>query len=212
MKNKIYDLIKNFLVLLIIGVPQLYLVINDKPWQVNMITLISTTVILVFWNFKEFKELTLRKDGLSIKLKQAVEEAYATIDFVKDAMDPVIELQIEYMKNSILLFDMETERCIEIIEKLTNNAEAMGLNDQVNRIKGETKHVLFVLAARDLLKIYSKIFEEIPIELNDLIYNKPKEAVNKLESLVDNFENKEDIRRWNWLLKIFVENIDHNYS
>ncbi|PZL78232.1 hypothetical protein CI088_00235 [Enterococcus plantarum] len=212
MKKKIYALIKNVLVLLIIGVPQLYLVIKDKPWQVNMITLISTTVILVFWNFKEFKELTLRKDGLSIKLKQAVEEAYATIDFVRDAMDPVIEIQIEYMKNSILLFDMETERCIEIIEKLTNNAEAMGLNDQVNRIKGETKHVLFVLAARDLLKIYSKIFEEIPIELNDLIYNKPKEAVNKLESLVDNFENKEDIRRWNWLLKIFVENIDHNYS
>lgn len=206
MKKKIYTLIKNILVLLIIGVPQLYLVIKDKPWQVNMIALISTTVILVFWNFKEFKEFTLKKDGLSIKLKQAVEEAYATIDFVKNAMAPIIKLQADLIETSGTFKSISAERHIEIIEELESASIALGLNDEAIRLVKQTKNRLVIQARSEIHDLYEKIFEKDKFSFKRYLIESKVNEVEEYKKLAKEIDNISDREKWNSLVTILEKN------
>lgn len=189
MKKKIYTFVKNILVLLIIGIPQLYLVVYDKTWQINMIILFSTIVILVFWNFEKFTELTLKKDGLSIKLKEAVEEAYATIDFVKDAMAPIINLQADLIETSGTFNTISTERYIEIVEELESASIALGLNDEAIRLVNQTRNRVVIEARSEILDLYETIFKKDKFMLQGLFREGKVDELKKYKELSEKIDN-----------------------
>ncbi|MFK4568123.1 hypothetical protein [Enterococcus sp. UD-01] len=206
MKKKIYAFIKNILVLLIIGVPQLYLVINDKPWQINMIILVSTTIILVFWNFEKFAELTLKKDGLSIKLKQAVKEAYATIDFVKDAMAPIIKLQTDLIKTAGTFDTISAERHVEIIEELESATLALGLKEETVRLVNETKNRLVIQARSEIHELYEKIFGKDRFSFKQHLIESNINEIEEYKELAKEIDNISDREKWNSLVSILEKN------
>lgn len=203
MKKKIYALIKNVLVLLIIGVPQLYLVIKDKPWQVNMIILISTTVILFFWNLEKITELTLKKDGLSIRLKQAVEEAYATIDFIKETVAPIFKLQTNLIKTSGTFSVMSTKQYIEIIKELQVVATSLGLDDEADRLEFETIPRLYTSARDELYDYCSKLLNVEEYELRQRISESEESELANFKRISKEKGNEYDHERINFLISVY---------
>lgn len=81
-------------VILILFVPQVCLVVANKSWQAMLMFLICSLVVCVLFFQDRINKLKVGKGVLEIDLQEAIKEAYATIDNIKDLTDPVLNFNL----------------------------------------------------------------------------------------------------------------------
>lgn len=143
-----------WIISLIILAPQIGIVILNREWYVHLIFLFSSIATVILANPAPFKELTLSKEGLVIKLKEAIVEAYATIDMMRNAMEPVIKLQADIIKTSGTFDTMSTKEFLRAKEELTHLANELGLDNASEYFECETAPRIVTQARYELMNIF----------------------------------------------------------
>lgn len=92
-------------VILILFVPQVCLVVANKSWQAMLMFLICSLVVCVLFFQDRINKLKVGKGVLEIDLQEAIKEAYATIDNIKDLTDPVLNFNLQEMAAEDLAFE-----------------------------------------------------------------------------------------------------------
>ena len=85
---------KNFIeTILIMFIPQIILIYLGKPYQIMIVCLGCSIITCAFLQDK-VNILRLGKNGIELDMKKAINEAYATIDNIKELMDPIINYNL----------------------------------------------------------------------------------------------------------------------
>ncbi|MDT2635685.1 hypothetical protein P7D52_07970 [Enterococcus dongliensis] len=143
-----------WIISLIILAPQIAMVILNKEWYVHLIFLFSSLATVILANPAPFKELTLSKEGLAIKLKEAIVEAYATIDMMRSAMEPVIKLQADIIKISGTFDTMSTKEFLRAKEEMIHLANELGLDSAAEYFDYETAKRIVTQARYELTNFF----------------------------------------------------------
>ena len=137
MKEKANFSGKVLFIIVVIGAPQYYLIQEKLSWQYMLLGLIVSVVILFFINLNHFTEMTIKKDGVSLKLREAqeiVNQAYASMDLIKDSMEPVIEFQYDMISKGYYPMYVKYEDVQETINKLESVAKNLNMYDSTRSI------------------------------------------------------------------------------
>lgn len=187
---------------LIIFVPQIVLAIFDKPWQTSLIFLVSSILFLIIMNPAPFKEFSIQKDGLTVKLQEAqkvISEAYATLDMLKKSMDPIIRLQADILKTSGTFNSMSTREYLRVERELIEVANQLDLDDAAKYFSDETKNRISRAANSEILELLFKknhLEEEnltqLEIELYGMFINDFENYLKKTYELAKKIPNEKD--------------------
>ncbi|WP_270790243.1 hypothetical protein [Enterococcus diestrammenae] len=197
----------------IIFVPQVILTALDKPWQTSLIFLASSIIVLIIMNPTPFKEFSIQKDGLTVKLQEAeqiITEAYATIDMMKESMDPIIRLQANILKRSGTFDQMDVYELLQARDSLLELTEYLGLDKTGQYFSDETKYRIAIGAREEIVRILSnrdnytyseresvqkdKIASELRSEFEKDLKGFREMILDRF-SLLGNYESKERIKK-----------------
>ncbi|MFT8905211.1 MAG: hypothetical protein ABF598_00505 [Liquorilactobacillus satsumensis] len=91
------DKIKFSLASMILLVPQILLVSYNKNLGQMAVFLICTVFLVVLLYKNDIKEFTVSDKGLHVKMQEALKEAYATIENIRELTDPIINFNLQEM-------------------------------------------------------------------------------------------------------------------
>ena len=111
---------------LVIFTPQIMLVIYDKSWQVMMIFFACSIFLCLYDKISSFK---LYSNGIEVKMQEAINEAYATIENIKELIDLLVNFNMQLMAGEDLAWEGTTskERVI-FLRKARKLAAEIGLD------------------------------------------------------------------------------------
>ena len=128
---------KNFIeTILIMFIPQIILVYLGKSYQIMIIFLACSIIVCAFLQDK-VNILRLGKNGIELDMREAINEAYATIDNIKELMDPIINYNLQSMAGEDLAFEGTN-----LEERLTFFRKARKLAEKLNIDTPELKATL----------------------------------------------------------------------
>lgn len=97
---------KNFIeTILIMFIPQIILVYLGKSYQIMIIFLACSIIVCVLFLQDKVNILRLGKNGIELDMREAINEAYATIDNIKELIDPIINYDLQLMAGEDLAFE-----------------------------------------------------------------------------------------------------------
>lgn len=97
---------KNFIAtIFIIFVPQIILVYLGKSYQIMIIFLVCSITVCVLFLQDKVNTLRFGKNGIELDMREAINEAYATIDNIKELIDPIINYNLQLMAGEDLAFE-----------------------------------------------------------------------------------------------------------
>lgn len=147
-------LCKVLFTIIIIGAPQYYLLHRNLSWQIMLIVLIASVLILVFSNLNLFTEMTIKKDGVSLKLREAqkiVDQAYASMDLMKSSMEPVIKFQFEMIEKGYFPTYVQYEDVLKTIESLESVAENLNMDESIKKLFNKKNNIVARQAAYNII-------------------------------------------------------------
>ena len=93
--------------LLVIFLPQAILVYLHESWLVMLIFMFGSVISCLFFLQYQIKHMKLGKDGFEFdteRIEKAINDAYATIDMVKDTIEPILEYTMRLMPGEDIAF------------------------------------------------------------------------------------------------------------
>lgn len=146
---------KNFIeTIFIMLIPQIILVYLGKSYKIMAVFLVCSIISCVFLQDK-VNILRFGKNGIELEMRKAINEAYATIDNIKELMDPIINYNLQLMAGEDLAFEGTN-----LEERLTFFRKARKLTEKLNIDTPELK-ATFAKARGSVLYAFS-------LELYDL--------------------------------------------
>lgn len=112
-----------------LGAP-LYFGVQDKPGPM-FIALLGGVIVLIFLNLGKFKKWRLTPTGLEAELREIADEAYATLDNLKDLAvdlaDPIITFIT--MQNRIIQY-IPLDGKIEMVNEISSTLKKFHIDDK----------------------------------------------------------------------------------
>lgn len=128
---------KNFIeTILIMFIPQIILIYLGESYQIMIVCLGCSIITCAFLQDK-VNILRLGKNGIELDMRKAINEAYATIDNIKELMDPIINYNLQLMAGEDLAFEGTN-----LEERLTFFRKARKLAEKLNIDTPELKATL----------------------------------------------------------------------
>ncbi|MEF7420374.1 hypothetical protein V4W98_12615 [Enterococcus faecium] len=189
-------------IIIIVGAPQYYLIKKDVSWQTMLIALIASVIILFFANLNFFNEMTIKKDGLSLKLreaKQIVTEAYATMDTIRNSMEPLINFQYDMIDKGYFPEYIKYEDVQETINKLVSVAENLNLDETTKNIFSTKKYIVARQAAYNVIFFFEtrNICDSIAIiRMRQSISKNLSDFVDQVNKELYKLDSKNEIESW----------------
>ena len=209
--------LKKFMCFVVIFGPQCILTYFDKQWQTNLIFLASSVLFLFILNPDVLTELTIQKDGVSFKLREAIKEAYATIDMIKQTMDPIIRLQADIVKTSGTFNSMTVEELLRAKSEMMDLADQLDLKDAQNYYSDETWPRISGAATSELLDLFfakhhlngEDQFGKTASKLRTLFYESFDQFVDLANELASKITDNDDRNRAKYLISVSEEYHNH---
>lgn len=199
----------------IIFVPQVILTALDKPWQTSLIFLASSIIVLIIMNPTPFKEFSIQRDGLTVKLQEAqkvINEAYATLDMLKSSMDPIIRLQADILKTSGTFNSMSTREYLRVKRELIEVANQLELEDAAKYFNDETKKRISGAATSEILELFFQKYRleeenlaQLESDLYGMFSNDFENFLKKTYELAKKIPDEKDRAEAEFLIQITKE-------
>lgn len=173
--------------------PQIILVVLNKSWQVMGIFLICSVLVCILFLQDKINNLKLGKDGIELDMKRAINEAYATIDNIKEMADPIINFNLQLMAGEDLAFDgTSSEERIAFLKKIRKLSEKLEIDTpELRNSFAKAKHSVLYAFSSEIYSLWGsdsssyRISNEI-IKLengsSEVNLDKFKSCINELDS------------------------------
>jgi hypothetical protein len=179
--------LKTFFTLLVVLAPGLYFGYNGKTVEMGM-AIILGGVAAVFLNIDKFSRFKF--GNMEGELRQAVKEAYATIEHIKEIAAPLMIMSISNLSFAGRWSSLGISEKYQMIEQVSNGAKAIGLdnNNDINHAINVFHRLhtwdYYEYIASHYLQIEHPIFEELRSVMDRATENFISEA--KLIGIIEN--------------------------